>query len=100
MAAILIAKFVGVMSTSSGPPTTVHTHSSWSAAARCRLANSDTTAPQAMSALYIIGVWESAEHIRQRWASDEMRAVLEGTGFPTEPTERRILDLHQMEPPL
>jgi len=35
-----------------------------------------------------IGVWEPAEHIRQRWASDEMRTLLEGTGFPTEPTER------------
>lgn len=51
-------------------------------------------------ALYIIGVWESAEHIRQRWASDEMRTLLECTGFPTEPTERTILDLHQIEPPL
>ena len=51
-------------------------------------------------ALYIIGVWESAEHIRQRWASDGMRTLLEGTGFPIKPTERTILDLHQTEPPL
>jgi quinol monooxygenase YgiN len=51
-------------------------------------------------ALYIIGVWESAEHIRQRWASDEFRTLLESVGFPTEPTERTILDLHHVEPPL
>ena len=51
-------------------------------------------------ALYIIGVWESAEHIRERWASDEFLSLLESVGFPTEPTERTILDLHQIEPPL
>src|SRR6476619_5370603 len=51
-------------------------------------------------ALYIIGVWDSAEHIRARWASDDFRAVLAGTGFPAEPTERMILELHQIEPPL
>ena len=51
-------------------------------------------------ALYIIGVWESSEHIRQRWASDELRSTLESVGFPTEPTERTILDLHAIEPPL
>src|SRR5262245_43011744 len=51
-------------------------------------------------ALYIIGVWESAEHIRQRWDSEEFRPLLESVGFPTEPTERTILDLHQIEPPL
>jgi hypothetical protein len=51
-------------------------------------------------ALYIIGVWESAEHVRKRWASDEMRSLLERVGFPTEPTERTILDLHAIEQPL
>ena len=51
-------------------------------------------------ALYIIGVWDSAEHIRRRWASDEMRTLLDGVGFPSEPTERTILDLHAIEPPL
>ncbi len=51
-------------------------------------------------ALYIIGVWESAEHIRKRWASDEMRTPLDGTDIPTEPTERTILDLHEIDPPL
>lgn len=50
-------------------------------------------------ALYIIGVWESADHIRRRWASDEMRSLLAGVGFP-EPTELTILDLHVIEPPL
>jgi hypothetical protein len=51
-------------------------------------------------ALYIIGVWESADHIRRRWADDEFNKVLASVGFPTEPTERMILDLHQIEPPL
>ena len=51
-------------------------------------------------ALYIIGVWESADHIRRRWADDEFKKVLASVGFPTEPTERMILDLHQIEPPL
>jgi hypothetical protein len=51
-------------------------------------------------ALYIIGVWESADHIRERWSSDEMRGLLASVGFPTEPTERTVLDLHAIEPPL
>ena len=51
-------------------------------------------------ALYIIGVWESADHIRRQWADDEFKKVLASVGFPTEPTERMILDLHQIEPPL
>jgi hypothetical protein len=46
------------------------------------------------------GVWESADHIRRRWADDEFKKVLASVGFPTEPTERMILDLHQIEPPL
>ena len=51
-------------------------------------------------ALYIIGVWESADHILQRWSSDEMRSLLASVGLPTEPTKRTILDLHAIEPPL
>ena len=51
-------------------------------------------------AFYIIGVWESVDHIRRRWADDEFKKVLASVGFPTEPTERMILDLHQIEPPL
>ena len=51
-------------------------------------------------ALYIIGVWESVDHVRARWASDEMRSLLERSGFPTQPTEQTILDLHTIEPPL
>jgi len=51
-------------------------------------------------ALDIIGAGESAGHIRRRWAGDEFKKVLASVGFPTEPTERMILDLHQIEPPL
>src|SRR5690349_1254397 len=52
------------------------------------------------NALYIIGLWESAEHIHRRWADEQFRSNLAAVGFPTEPTEMMILDLHQMEPPL
>ena len=51
-------------------------------------------------ALYIIGVWESADQIRKRWADEQFRANLEAVGFPSEPTEMTVLDLHQVEPPL
>jgi hypothetical protein len=99
MAAILMAKFVGdvnelkaaydrahalIMERGGGVPFGELRH---------HCATSD-------DALYIIGVWESAEHIRQRWASDDVRTLLAGAGFPAEPTERTILDLHQIEPPL
>lgn len=50
--------------------------------------------------LYIIGVWESADHVRRRWSSEDFRATLESAGFPPDPTEMTILDLHAIEPPL
>lgn len=52
-------------------------------------------------ALYIIGVWESQDHIRTRWASDEFKTLLTSVGFPS-PDEAAItiLDLHATEPPL
>jgi hypothetical protein len=51
-------------------------------------------------ALYIIGVWQSGEIVRARWASTEFKALLTSVGFPSEPTEMTILDLHAIEPPL
>ncbi len=51
--------------------------------------------------LFIIGVWESAEHIRRRWSSDELEKVLVSVGFPAPKTaDITILDLHAVEPPL
>lgn len=50
--------------------------------------------------LYIIGVWESEEHARTRWSSQEFKALLASAGFPTTPTETTILQLHAIEPPL
>lgn len=50
--------------------------------------------------LYIIGVWESAEHVHRRWSSDEFHDTLESVGFPPSPTEMTILELHAIEPPL
>lgn len=50
--------------------------------------------------LYIIGVWESAEHVRRRWSSADFRETLASVGFPPDPTEMTILDLHAIEPPL
>jgi hypothetical protein len=50
--------------------------------------------------LYIIGVWESAERVQQRWGSDAFRDTLVSVGFPPDPTEMTILDLHAIEPSL
>jgi hypothetical protein len=52
-------------------------------------------------ALYIIGVWESEEHVRSRWASDEFESLLTSVGFPPPRTANvTILQLHAIEPPL
>ena len=52
-------------------------------------------------ALFIIGVWESEDHIRRRWSSDDFKQTLTSVGFPSpEKAEITILHLHAMEPPL
>jgi len=52
-------------------------------------------------ALFIVGVWESAEQLRSRWWSDELERVLVSVGFPSPKTaDITILDLHAVEPPL
>ena len=52
-------------------------------------------------ALYIIGVWESQDHIRTRWASTELQDMLTSVGFPSPDTATvTILELHATEPPL
>jgi hypothetical protein len=52
-------------------------------------------------ALYIIGVWESEEHVRGRWASKQFEETLTSVGFPSPSTaEVTILKLHATEPPL
>ncbi len=52
-------------------------------------------------ALYIIGVWDSEEHLRARWASKEFEETLTSVGFPAPATaELTILKLHATEPPL
>jgi len=52
-------------------------------------------------ALYIIGVWESRDHIRTRWASNEFKDLLTSVGFPSpESADITILELHATEPPL
>jgi hypothetical protein len=51
--------------------------------------------------LYIIGVWESEDHIRQRWSSDDFKQMLTSVGFPSpDQAEITILNLHTVEPPL
>ena len=53
------------------------------------------------NALYIIGVWESEERVRARWASEDFEKVLTSAGFPAPKTaEITILRLHAIEPPL
>jgi len=52
-------------------------------------------------ALYIIGVWETEERVRTRWASEDFEQVLNSAGFPSPKTaEITILQLHAIEPPL
>ena len=52
-------------------------------------------------ALYIIGVWESEEHVRRRWSSPEFEDTLVSVGFPRPgDAEMTILQLHAIEPPL
>jgi hypothetical protein len=50
--------------------------------------------------LYIIGVWESEETVRTRWASAQFKDTLASVGFPSTPTQMTILNLHAIEPPL
>lgn len=51
--------------------------------------------------LYLIGVWESEEVLRTRFASDGFRKILAEAGFPsTDDAEITILRLHAIEPPL
>jgi hypothetical protein len=52
-------------------------------------------------ALYIIGVWQSEEHVRTRWQSAEFEERLVSVGFPSPKTaDITILDLRAIEPPL
>jgi hypothetical protein len=51
--------------------------------------------------LYIIGVWESEERVRTRWASEDFENLLTSAGFPSPKTANiTILELHATEPPL
>jgi hypothetical protein len=52
-------------------------------------------------ALYIIGVWESEQQVRTRFASQEFDELLTSVGFPSpKEAELTILHLHAIEPPL
>jgi hypothetical protein len=52
-------------------------------------------------ALYIIGVWESEEVVRTRFASEEFEELLTSVGFPSpKSADITILQLHSIEPPL
>ena len=51
--------------------------------------------------LYIIGVWQSEDHVRRRWSSTEFKETLISVGFPSPDTaEITVLQLHATEPPL
>lgn len=53
------------------------------------------------NSLYIVGLWESEEHLKTRFASGEMRGALEGAGFPAmNQAEQTILRVHAVEPPI
>jgi hypothetical protein len=52
-------------------------------------------------ALYIVGVWQSEEHVRRRWQSPEFEERLVSAGFPSpRSADITILDLRAIEPPL
>ncbi len=52
-------------------------------------------------ALYIIGVWESEQRRRTRFASAEFRDTLSRAGFPPPDTwDIKVLELHAIGPPL
>ncbi len=52
-------------------------------------------------ALYIVGVWESAEHVRARWQSPEFEERMLSVGFPSPAmADLTVLDLRAAEPPL
>lgn len=51
--------------------------------------------------LYLVGVWESEELLRTRFASAEFQRILSEAGFPSiEDAEITVLHLHAIEPPL
>ena len=51
--------------------------------------------------LYIVGVWESEEAMRTRFASPQMLDALARAGFPAmDEAEMTVLRLHAVEPPL
>jgi hypothetical protein len=51
--------------------------------------------------LYIVGVWESEQHVRVRLSSAEFLEILASAGFPAlDVADVTILDLHAIEPPL
>ncbi len=51
--------------------------------------------------LFIVGVWESEEVLRARFASEEMRTALIEAGFPSmSEADLTVLRLHAIEPPL
>jgi len=55
----------------------------------------------ASDSLYIVGVWQSEEAVRARWASREFEDRLVSVGFSSPGTaEITVLDLHAIEPPL
>jgi hypothetical protein len=52
-------------------------------------------------ALYLIGVWETEEKLRSRFASAEFEEILTSVGFPLPKTaELTVLQLHEISPPL
>jgi hypothetical protein len=51
--------------------------------------------------LFLVGVWESEESLRTRFASKGFRKALADAGFPSvDEAEITILRLHAVEPPL
>ena len=53
------------------------------------------------AAVYLVGVWQSEEHVRRRWQSPGFEERLISAGFRSpETADVTILDLRAIEPPL
>lgn len=51
--------------------------------------------------LYLVGLWESEEVMRSRFASEAFQAALAEAGFPSmDDAEITVLRVHAVEPPL
>ena len=98
MAVVLVAKFVGDVTQLTGAYNEAHRVIMERGGAPGELRHHCAVSDDA---LWLIGVWESEELLRSRFASAEFEELLTSVGFPSPKTaEVTVLQLHAIEPPL